>query len=170
MIKKGQMEIMGLVVIVILVVLAFLIFLAFNKPKQELSEDFFLKTTPTKVLQTMLITSTDCNKQDLRTLISDVASQSFESNGEVSYNNNRLIKCSQTKTSEDVIKEVIPIIFKNSLESSFLDYEFEINIKDSYTLYKLKSEKGCKRARKVFADTFYISSDKGSVELFLKIC
>lgn len=169
MTKKGQMEIMGLIVAIILIILALLIFFAFQKPKQELAEDFFLKTTPTKVLQTMLITTTSCNKQDLRTLISDMASQSLDSCD--GFNENRLIECSESKTSLDEISEVIPQIFDNSLEWSKINYEFEISIKDGCRLYFEESTKdACRRAKKIYADTFYISSDKGSVEIFLKIC
>ncbi len=182
--KKGQLEIFGLAIIMVLFMLGLLLFIKFSDEKQEIAEDFLFKQLPTKILNTMKDTTTDCKNQRVEILINDVASH-------LTYSDTYPQKCAYAENAYDQIQctsytnsyyelfnpidGAITQILKNSLEESKINYEFEIRMRDgcliNKTTYNFEPDvTGCERARKVYADTFIFTSDKGAVEIILKVC
>lgn len=182
--NKAQLEIFGLAIISVLFIIGLILFLRFTEEKQEIAEDFMFKQIPTKVLNTMKDTTTNCKNQKVEILINDIASHlnpsdTYPQQCSFVVDNNQQIQCSSFTNSYDELFNnsggVIPQILNNSLQDSRINYEFEIRMKDKCLIYKTSYNfepdvNGCERARKVYADTFIFTSDKGPVEIILKVC
>jgi len=173
--RKGQMEIFGLAIVFVLFILALLIFLKFSSdPDEDTAEDFMMKQLPTKMLQTMMKTTTSCKEQEVEVLILDVASNLDPTPPD--YCNNidvaTQINCGTRNSYQELFGtgNVIGQIFTNSLEFERKDYEFEIKMKNGCEIFARNSTNSCFRANKINAETFYLTSDRGKVEINLRIC
>jgi len=172
--KKAQMEIFGLAIIFLLIIVALLLFLRFSTPREEVASDFFFVQLPTKTIQTILHTTTDCQGQDVAVLISDIGSHvtgqlSDPACGDV--RNNNQIECNGDHSYDELFNDingVIPTILDNSLTLSRINYQFTIKMRSGCIIHQTPN--GCEGAKKINAQTFTLTSRKGPVEVNLRIC
>lgn len=173
--SRAQMEVFGLAIIFVIFILGLLIFLKFSGDESiTTAEDFVMKQLPTRMLQTMMKTTTACREQEVEVLIVDIASNVDitppDHCGDV--NVNTQINCHGHTSYEELfgIGNVVPDVFANSLDIEGKDYEFVVKIKGGCEIYAFSSTNSCERANKVNAETFYLTSNKGKVEIIMKIC
>ena len=173
--SRGQMEIFGLAIIFVIFILGLLIFIKFSgDEKITTAEDFIMQQLPTRMLQTMMKTTTGCKEQEVEVLIMDIASHLDNSQPVYCGNVNVLtqINCKGHTSYEELFGtgNVIPDILARSLEIEKKDYEFVINMKNGCEIYAKNSTNSCAKANKINAETFFLTSNKGKVEIIMKIC
>ena len=112
--KKGQMEIMGLVVIVILLSLAMLFVLQFVllKEPSQTKKTYTHSQLSANTLNALLKTTTSCRGQDVTQLLQDCAS----------YRPDGLIQCETGQRSCSYVKDTILVILNGTLDYWNKDY------------------------------------------------
>jgi|GEM_PF-1542858 hypothetical protein len=173
--KRAQMEIFGLAIIFVIFILGLLIFLKFSGDEPiTTAEDFVMKQLPTRMLQTMMKTTTGCREQEVEVLVVDIASHVNPTPPDycTDINVNSQINCNGHTSYEELfgIGNVVPSVFANSLDIEKKDYEFIIKMKGGCEIYAINSTNSCARANKISAETFYLTSNRGKVEMIMKVC
>lgn len=180
---KAQIEMMGLVMVVILLIFGLLIYVRIqvNNAAKEADDvdDTFMVDMSSKVLKTMLHTTSDCNYLDGRQLISDLASNNNNEGTGVQCTYRNLINCDGS-TSEEVLFGITrppptltsgmvhEILIQSLTEEAKLNYHLKINLKDGCTIYE--SEDLCVDAKNSYQGEFVFDSDKGKVVATLTVC
>ena len=168
---KAQMEIMGLAVIVILVVIAFVMFIGSLKPTESIANQFLDERLPASILDVMLSTSTDCKNQDVSVLMKDIASKT--SRTDCSFTTESLIRCAPNKYAAEELAEVIPIILEETLNNSFIEYEFQVGTKIGNKVCPMFniSFEACKGKDQINAKFLSLPTSSGSlIEILLRTC
>ena len=156
--KRGQMEIMGLMIVVILVILGVLFGIkVMSKPVVDLQAEFKEKSMSVNYLNTLLGTTTECHKGTFRELIQDCGagatiSCTVEGTG-------RVTSCDYVDLQFDYIFNITLGAIKKSY---FLSIEGPGNVQDIQTGEPCPGE----RSR----GTQYIPSRRGTVTLSLDLC
>ncbi|MBW2963693.1 hypothetical protein KY306_02880 [Candidatus Woesearchaeota archaeon] len=159
--RKGQLEIMGLVVVVVLISLGMLFLLKFVvfKPVGEERATFTRSQLSTNTLNALLVTTTDCrNDADLK--ISDLIQKCVET-GEECNNYNNMDSC-------DFLEEKIGEILNDTLVAWKKDYLFRVYLAEqpSYSSAKVQ-HKGCPGEK----DTalFFLPRIIGQGQIFIRL-
>jgi len=151
--KKSQTEMMGLVIVVILITLALLFVISFvvlRKPS-TIRKQYTQSEIAANTLNALLETTTPCNKQKIRELLDDCAS-----------NPPGTIYCSGLYSC-DYVERIINNIFKETLIAWNIDFEFKATLTD-ITLSRGYCG-GEKRSQSQF-----IPTDAGVMTVKLDIC
>jgi len=168
---KGQMEIMGLAIIVILVVLSFVLFIGFIKPTEYIAREFIDTRLPASVLDVMLSTTTNCQSQDVSVLMRDIASKTGAI--DCKFTREILIRCNPNKYAAEELSKVIPIILYETLNRSFIEYEFLVETKignKRCSMFNISFET-CRGKDEVNAQFLTLPTSSGSVvEILLRTC
>lgn len=187
---KAQMEMIGLAVIVVLVVVAFLLFLVFLRPSDSLASDFRDAQLPSAVLDVLGETTTGCQKQSVSILLSDIGARVNSAKCEESIQGEGFGNPSQIQCGEDHYSyrelfydsnAVVPTILRNTLQESFLNYEFEIVTRTSsgecvvyeegFNSFDLADTTPCVNAPKIDAKTVTLPTTTGNVvDVTLRVC
>lgn len=151
--KNGQQEIMGLAIVVILMILAVLVITKLNPNKDfSFKKDYEESELVSGLINTLLTTTIrDCNGLSLRDILQDCVVNSGN-------------KCSG-QNSCSYFEQQSREIFRNTLESWQINYEFSIFYDKESPIIKLG-----KRCITKQSELFPMPTDSGLLFVKLNIC
>jgi len=171
--KKGQMEMIGLVMVIILLVFGLMIYVRIQLNNSETDseglEGGYMADLASKTLKVMLHTTSNCLYLNGRQLISDVASNyDFNSN---SIHENNLVVC-DGKSSYEILDETDGFIDKIllSLQEEGFHYTFKVGLKGKDFFITKQDEGGCEKSDNTYQGEYVFDSDKGKVIAILILC
>jgi hypothetical protein len=154
--KKSQMEIMGLAIVVILITLAMAFVIRFgvlNKPA-DFKESFTQTELASNMVNTFLkTTSQDCSGLSMTELLQDCAQ-------------NQVIYCKNTIPSCEYALDTADKIFKRTLDTWNLAYEFQVYLEEQNPIFKLGNTCPGNKKSKLFS----IPTSARSLNVKLDIC
>lgn len=159
-IKKGQMEIVGLLVVVVLIIIIIFFSLAFRtKTKDTGTQISFQDTKLASQLGTVISeTTVECGIQRrlMRDLIIDCASS-------------KQIRCGGIQSSCEKVNETIKLILEHTLVND-LDYSLQITSLDSQDLITNFTTQLCITTRNAQSFITPIGSTAGSTRIMIRLC
>ncbi len=160
MVKKAQMEIMGLAIVVVLLILGMLFAVKFVlfKPQQTYRKEYTTTQLAANTLNTLLNTHTTCNRMSVSELLQDASKDT--------YNINDCGSPTDPQNSQEFVSELIINLTNTTIKETLKrDYYFKASVPGKVVVKTGQESSTKERERK----THFLQTDVGVMTIVLDI-